>query len=96
MDAFEREVAEFLGVADAAALSSGTAALHLALLLLGVGRNDEVIVPTLTFVATANAVTYVGAGPVFIDSELTSWNLDPELLEEELHERARHGRPRRR
>ena len=96
VDAFEREFAEFLAVADAAALSSGTAALHLALLLLGVGRDDEVIVPTLTFVATANAVTYVGARPVFVDSELTSWNLDPELLEEELHERARHGRPRRR
>jgi dTDP-4-amino-4,6-dideoxygalactose transaminase len=92
VDAFEREFAEFLAVADAAALSSGTAALHLALLLLGVGRDDEVIVPTLTFVATANAVTYVGARPVFVDSELTSWNLDPELLEEELRDRAHRGR----
>jgi dTDP-4-amino-4,6-dideoxygalactose transaminase len=92
VDAFEREFAAFLGVADAAALSSGTAALHLALVLLGVGRGDDVIVPTLTFVATANAVSYVGARPVFIDSESTSWNLAPELLEEELITRARAGR----
>jgi dTDP-4-amino-4,6-dideoxygalactose transaminase len=70
---------------------SGTAALHLALLLLGVGPGDDVIVPTLTFVATANAVSYVGARPVFLDSDETSWNLDPALLEEELRERDRHG-----
>ena len=77
----------------AAALSSGTAALHLALLLLGVGPGDDVLVPTLTFVATANAVTYVGARPVFVDSDETTWNLDPALVAEELDERAR-ARPR--
>jgi dTDP-4-amino-4,6-dideoxygalactose transaminase len=88
VDAFEREFAEFLGTADAAALSSGTAALHLALVLLGVRPGDDVIVPTLTFVATANAVTYVGARPVFVDSEPTTWNLDPALLDEELDTRA--------
>ncbi len=77
---------------SAAALSSGTAALHLALLLTGIGPGDDVIVPTLTFVATANAVAYVGARPVFVDSEPSTWNLDPELLEEELQERARSGR----
>ena len=63
------EFAAFVGVPDAAALSSGTAALHLALMMLGVGPGDEVLVPTLTFVATANAVVYVGARPVFVDSE---------------------------
>ena len=92
VDAFEEEFAAFTGMPSAAALSSGTAALHLALLLTGIGPGDDVIVPTLTFVATANAVAYVGARPVFVDSEPTTWNLDPELLEEELRERARMGR----
>jgi dTDP-4-amino-4,6-dideoxygalactose transaminase len=92
IDAFEREVATWAGVPHAAALSSGTAALHLALLLLGVGPGDEVIVPTLTFVATANVVTYVGATPRFIDSDAASWCIDPALLAEELDVRARAGR----
>ena len=69
VDAFEREFAGCVGVPHAAALSSGTAALHLALVLLGVRPGDNVLVPSLTFVATANAVTYVGARPVFIDSD---------------------------
>ncbi len=89
VDAFEREFAEFVRMSSAAALSSGTAALHLALVLLGVGPGDDVLVPSLTFVASANAVTYVGARPVFVDSERESWNLDPGLLEEELAARAR-------
>jgi dTDP-4-amino-4,6-dideoxygalactose transaminase len=93
VDAFEREFAEFVGVGDAAALSSGTAALHLALVLLGVGAGDDVLVPSLTFAATANAVTYVGARPVFLDSEWSTWNVDPALVEEELDARARAGRP---
>jgi dTDP-4-amino-4,6-dideoxygalactose transaminase len=93
VDAFEREFAHFVGTADAAALSSGTAALHLALVLLGVGAGDDVLVPSLTFAATANAVAYVGARPVFLDSEWETWNLDPALLEEELDARARAGRP---
>jgi dTDP-4-amino-4,6-dideoxygalactose transaminase len=92
VDAFEREFADFVGVADAAALSSGTAALHLALVLLGVGAGDDVLVPSLTFAATANAVTYVGARPVFLDSERATWNIDPALIEEELSTRAREGR----
>ena len=82
-----------VGVPAAAALSSGTAALHLALLMLGVGPGDEVVVPTLTFVATANAVAYVGARPVFVDSDEATWNLDPELLDELLAERAAAGAP---
>ncbi|MST32759.1 aminotransferase class I/II-fold pyridoxal phosphate-dependent enzyme [Acidimicrobiaceae bacterium USS-CC1] len=92
IDAFEREFAEVVGVPHAAALSSGTAGLHLALRLLGVGPGDEVIVPTLTFIATAAAVTYVGAKPVLLDSELATWNLDPDLLAEELAAAAKRGK----
>jgi dTDP-4-amino-4,6-dideoxygalactose transaminase len=92
IDAFEREVATAVGVGHAAALSSGTAALHLALTILGVGPGDEVVVPTLTFAATANAVTYVGARPVFVDADEASWQLDPALLAELLDGRARAGR----
>lgn len=92
VDAFEREFAEKLGVSHAVALSSGTAALHLALLAAGVGPGDEVITSTLTFAATANAIRYVGAEPVFIDSERESWNIDPQLLEDELRESAQRGR----
>ncbi len=92
VDAFEEEFAAFVGVPHAAALSSGTAALHLALQLVGVGPGDEVLVPTLTFVATANAVGYVGARPVFVDAEATSWNLDPALVAAELDRRAAAGR----
>lgn len=92
VDAFEREFADLIGVKDAAALSSGTAALHLALILAGVGPGDEVLVSTLTFAASVNPIRYLGAEPIFIDSERRSWNLDPHLLEENLEERARNGR----
>ncbi len=92
VDAFEREFADAVGVPAAAALSSGTAALHLALVMLGVGPGDEVVVPTLTFVATANAVHYAGARPVFVDSDEATWNLDPRLLDELLTERFAAGR----
>ncbi len=91
VDAFERELAGRVGVADAAALSSGTAALHLALLLVGVQPGDQVIVPTLTFVATANAACYVGAEPVFVDSDPADWNVDAHLVAADLYERARRG-----
>ena len=89
VNAFEREFAERLGHPDAAALASGTAALHLALVLLGVRPGDDVICSTFTFVATANAIRYCGARPVFIDSDLRTWNMDPQLLEAELAERVR-------
>ena len=92
VDAFEREFGEKIGGAHAVALSSGTAALHLALELLGVGRGDEVLTSTLTFAATANAITYQGAEPAFIDSDRRTWNMDPELLREELEACARRGR----
>lgn len=78
---FESAFAEFCGAKYALSCSNGTVALHLALLALGIGPGDEVIVPTLTYVATANAVTYCGALPVFVDSEPETWNLDPTLLE---------------
>lgn len=84
VDAFESELAESVGVAHAAALSSGTAALHLGLRLLGVEPGDEVLCSDLTFVASANAISYLGAEPVFVDSDSASWNLDANLLEEEL------------
>lgn len=79
--AFERTFAEFCDVEHAVSCDTGTSALHLALLGYGVGPGDEVIVPSLTFVATANAVRYCGAEPVFVDSEPRTMNLDPELLE---------------
>ena len=78
---FEETVALYCGAPCAVALQSGTAALHLALLLAGIGPGDEVIVPTLTFVATVNPVRYTGARPVFVDVDQRSWNLDPDLLE---------------
>jgi dTDP-4-amino-4,6-dideoxygalactose transaminase len=89
---FEDELAGLVGVPHAVALSSGTAAIHLALLTLGVGPGDDVLVSDLTFAATANAVVYAGARPVFIDSDDVSWNIDPDLLDDELDARARLGR----
>jgi len=84
LDAFEADLAAVTGWPGTVALSSGTAALHLALLVNGVGPGDEVLVSTFTFAATANAVTYTGATPTFVDSELVSWNMDPQLLADEL------------
>lgn len=77
---FEKMFAAFCGTRYAVATSSGTTALHLALLALDVGPGDEVIVPTLTFVATANAVTYTGARPIFVDSEPVTWTMDPDQV----------------
>ncbi len=93
VEAFEREFAEKVGVKYAVALASGTSALHLALLILGIEPGDDVATSSLTFVATANAIRYVGANPVFIDSQTSSWNLDPDLLADELHEASLCGRP---
>jgi len=92
VDAFEQEFAEAVGAKHALAVSSGTAALHLALILAGVGPGDEVVVSTLTFAASAFPVLYLGAKPVFVDSERTSWNMDPGLLAEFLEARAKKGR----
>ncbi|GAB2622766.1 pyridoxal phosphate-dependent aminotransferase [Paractinoplanes abujensis] len=95
LDAFEAQVAEIVGVRHAVALSSGTAALHLALVAAGVRRGDTVLVPSFTFAATANAVMYLGARPVFLDSTTASWNVDPALVVEELKRRCAKGRPPR-
>jgi dTDP-4-amino-4,6-dideoxygalactose transaminase len=84
LDAFEADLAAFTGWSGTVAMSSGTAALHLALLVHGVEPGDEVLVSSFTFAATANAVTYTGATPKFLDSETVSWNLDPQLLADEL------------
>ena len=95
VDAFERELAARVGMAAAAALSSGTAGLHLALILLGVAAGDEVIVSDLTFAASANVVRYVGATPVFVDADAATWTMDPELLAAAIADGVRRGkRPR--
>src|SRR5687767_12821273 len=92
VDAFEREIAETVGMKHAAAVSSGTAALHLAMRLLGVGAGDEVYCSSLTFVASVNPVLYEGATPVFIDAEPESWNMSPAALERALRDGERRGR----
>lgn len=91
VDAFERELAEMVGVKHAAALSSGTAAIHLALILMGVGRGDRVFCSSLTFVASANPIVYQGAEPVFIDSDPESWNMSPQALERALSTSVKEG-----
>lgn len=92
LDAFEREFCEVVGSQHAVATSSGTAALHLALLGVGVAPGDEVLVSTFTFVASVNPILYLGARPTFVDSETASWNMDPALLTSALEARARQGR----
>lgn len=87
VDAFEQELSELVSVPHALALSSGTAAIHLALVVLGIGPGDEVACSTLTFSASANPIRYVGAEPVFVDVDVGTWTLDPALLERALAER---------
>jgi dTDP-4-amino-4,6-dideoxygalactose transaminase len=92
VDAFERELGGLAAVPNVLALASGTAALHLALIVAGIGPGDRVAVSTLTFSASANPIVYVGAEPVFIDCDDT-WTMDPELLAEEFDDAERSGRP---
>jgi dTDP-4-amino-4,6-dideoxygalactose transaminase len=92
VDAFEAELAAKVGIGHAAAVSSGTAAIHLALRLLGVGPGDRVFCSSLTFTASANPIVYQGAEPVFIDSERRSWNMCPAALERALEQTGREGR----
>jgi pyridoxal phosphate-dependent aminotransferase EpsN len=92
LEAFERAFSELVGGLPCVALSSGTAAIHLGLKLLGVERGDEVLCSTLTFAASSNPIVYQGARPVFVDSEERSWNLDPDVLAEALRDCARKGR----
>ena len=81
---FENAFADFCGTSFAASCCNGTVALHLALMALGIGEGDEVIMPIITYIATANAVRYVGAKPVFVDVDKDTWNLDPHKLEEKI------------
>jgi len=84
LDRFESEFADYVGAKDGIATCNGTVALHLLLAALGVGPGDEVIVPTFTYVASVNAITYTGATPVFVDCHPEYWNLDPELIEKRI------------
>ena len=92
LDAFEEDFARLVGSPHAVAVSSGTAALHLALRLAGVGPGDEVLCSSLTFVASASPITYLGARPVFIDSEERSWNMDPALACAVIERKAKAGK----
>ena len=92
VDGFEKDLEKYTGAAHAAALSSGTAALHLALILLGVGPGDEVIASSFTFSATINPIVYQGAVPILVDSEADSWNMDPDLLEVAIKDRLKKGK----
>lgn len=89
LDAFESAFARFCGVSHAVAVNNGTTALHLALTALGIGPGDEVLVPNLTYIASANAVTYCGAKPVFVDCEPLTLNLDPDRIEARITSRTR-------
>jgi dTDP-4-amino-4,6-dideoxygalactose transaminase len=90
--AFEKELAEYVGVNHCAALSSGTAAIHLALIILGIQQHDEVICQSFTFSGSCNPIAYQGATPVFIDSESETWNMDPELLTQAIEDRIKNGK----
>jgi pyridoxal phosphate-dependent aminotransferase EpsN len=92
VDLFEKEFCELTGAKYATALSSGTAAIHLALILLDVNRGDEVICSTFTFAASANPIIYQGATPVFIDSEDTTWNMGVNFLDEAIRDRIKKGK----
>lgn len=92
VDGFEQDLCAYTGAQHAAALSAGTAALHLALILLGVQAGDEVLCQSFTFSASANPIVYQGATPIFIDSETDTWNISPELLEEAIQDRLKKGK----
>jgi dTDP-4-amino-4,6-dideoxygalactose transaminase len=92
VDAFENSLAHYIGVKHAAAMNSGTAAIHIALILLGVKKNDEVIASSFTFTATVNPIVYLGATPVLIESESETWNMCPETLEIAIIDRLSTGK----
>lgn len=92
VDAFEREMCAYTGAKHAVALSSGTAALHLALLVSGIKKGDEVICSSFTFAGSAFPIVYMGAVPVFVDSNKETWNMDPDLLEEAIVSRTKKGK----
>ncbi|MFH0759016.1 MAG: DegT/DnrJ/EryC1/StrS family aminotransferase [Bacteroidota bacterium] len=89
VSAFEKEFARFCGTKYAVAVNSGTSALHLSMLVLGIGKGDEVIIPANTFIATAWAPSYVGATPIFVDCESDTWEIDPDKIEEKINSRTK-------
>lgn len=89
---FEEEICDYTGAKNAVALSSGTAAIHLSLIISGIGHGDEVICSTFTFAGSAFPIVYVGAVPVFVDSNNESWNMDPSLLEDAIKDRIKKGK----
>jgi dTDP-4-amino-4,6-dideoxygalactose transaminase len=92
LDCFEKDIINYTGVKSATALSSGTAAIHLALIILGIKSNDEVLCSSFTFSASANPILYQGAIPVFVDSEIDTWNMCPILLEKAITARIAKGK----
>ncbi|MCK4662702.1 MAG: aminotransferase class I/II-fold pyridoxal phosphate-dependent enzyme [Bacteroidales bacterium] len=92
VDGFEHDLSKYLNNTNVAVLSSGTAAIHLALILLGIKPEDEIITQSFTFSATVNPITYVGAKPIFIDGERDTWNMSPELLEKAIKDRIAKGK----
>jgi dTDP-4-amino-4,6-dideoxygalactose transaminase len=92
VDKFEKDLSFYLKRNSCAALSSGTAAIHLALIAIGIKQGDEVICSSFTFAASANPIVYLGATPVFVDSEAETWNMDPVLLEEAIEDRRKSGK----
>lgn len=93
VERFEREFARYVGAAHAVACASGTAALHVALRVLGVGLGDEVFVPTLTFIASANAIAYQGARATLVDADPATWGMDATIVVEEIERRLQAGEP---
>lgn len=92
IDSFEEEICAYTGAKHAVALSCGTAAIHLSLIISGIGHGDEVVCSTFTFAGSAFPIVYVGAAPVFIDSNNESWNMDPSLLEDAIKDRIKRGK----
>lgn len=92
IDGFEKDLQDYLNVNNCVVLTSGTAAIHLALIILGVERGDEVICSSFTFAGSCNPIAYQGATPVFIDSEKKTWNMDPDLLEKAIRDRIKKGK----
>ena len=92
IDRFEKDIQDYAKVNHAVALSSGTAAIHLALIMLGVKQGDEVLCSSFTYIGSCNPIMYLKAIPIFIDSEWDSWNLDPDILEEAIKDRIKKGK----
>lgn len=92
IEAFEKEICKISSVTNCIALNSGTSAIHLALIALGIEKGDEVICSSFTFVASANPIVYLGATPIFIDSEQNTWNMSPVLLEKAIQDRIKKGK----